>query len=151
MRAFTVLFGGTTLAVTATLSAFFLGTTAGSLVLGPRSRRWARPLRAFGLLEIGVGLGALLARPVLHLYQPVYPALYRAFASLPLPFALAKVLLAMAAIGVPTFFMGGTLPALGEGVAGSGKHLGAPVGALYAVNVLGAALGALAVPFLVLP
>jgi spermidine synthase len=33
-----------------------------------RSRRWRRPLVAFGLLEIGVGLGALLFQPILGLY-----------------------------------------------------------------------------------
>jgi spermidine synthase len=151
MRRFTVLFGATSLAATATLSAFFLGTAIGSLVLGSRSRTWSHPLRAFGLLEIGVGLSALLVRPILHLYAAAYPHFYQALAPWPAAFAVVKLVLAILAVGLPTFFMGGTLPALGEAVARSGRSLGIPVGGLYATNVLGAAIGALAAPFALLP
>jgi spermidine synthase len=151
MRRFTAVFGATSLAATATLSAFFLGSALGSAVLGARAPRWPRPLRAFGFLEIGVGLSALLVRPILHLYAAAYPSFYQALAPFPAAFALVKVLLAMVAVGLPTFFMGGTLPALGEAVTRAGQRLGLPVGGLYAANVAGAALGALAVPFGLLP
>jgi MFS family permease len=151
MRWLTTLFGATTLATTATLSGFFLGLALGSLALGERSRQWRRPLLAFGLLEIGVGLGALLVPPILGLYRHMYPLVHVRLASLPAGFALVKLLLAVAAIGIPTFCMGGTLPALGEAVVPTGKRLGMPVGGLYAVNLAGAALGTLAVPFVLLP
>ena len=151
MRWLTTLFGATTLATTATLSGFFLGLALGSLALGERSRRWRRPLLAFGLLEIGVGLGALLVHPILDLYRHVYPLVHVRLASFPAGFALVKLLLAVAAIGIPTFCMGGTLPALGQAVAPTGKRLGMPVGGLYAINLAGAALGTLAVPFVLLP
>lgn len=151
MRRFTVLFGGAALAVTATLSGFFLGMAAGSLVFGLRSRGWARPLLAFGLLEMGVGAGALLVEPILGLYRVAYPSLYQHLAATPAAFAVVKLLLAFLAVALPTFFMGGSLPVLGEGVAEAGQPLGVPAGGLYAVNVLGAATGALAVPFLLLP
>jgi spermidine synthase len=151
MRRFTALFGGTTLATTATLSGFFLGLALGSAVFGERAKRWRRPLQAFGLLEIGVGAGALLLDPILDLYRLAYPALQPALAPYPLGFALVKLLLAMIAVGIPTFCMGGTLPALSEAVAVSGKGLGIPVGGLYAINLLGATAGTLAVPFVLLP
>lgn len=151
MRWLTTLFGATTLAVTATLSGFFLGLALGSLALGERSRRWRRPLLAFGLLEIGVGLGALLVHPILDLYRDFYPLIRLRLTGFPAGFALVKLVLAWAAVGIPTFCMGATLPALGEAVAPSGKRLGVPVGGLYAVNLLGAAVGTLAVPFILLP
>lgn len=151
MRWLTTLFGATSLATTATLSGFFLGLALGSLALGARSRRWRRPLLAFGLLEIGVGLGALLVPPILDFYRHLYPLVHARLASLPAGFALVKLMLAVAAIGVPTFCMGGTLPALGEAVVPTGKRLGMPVGGLYAINLAGAALGTLAVPFVLLP
>jgi spermidine synthase len=151
VRRLTTLFGATTLAVTATLSGFFLGLALGSLALGERSRRWRRPLFAFGVLEIGVGLGALLFNPVLDLYRDVYPLIHLRLAGIPAGFALVKLILAAVAVGIPTFCMGATLPALGEAVAPSGKPLGIPVGGLYAINLLGAAVGTLAVPFVLLP
>jgi spermidine synthase len=152
MRRLTLLFGATTLAATATLSAFFLGLALGSAVFGARARTWRRPLVAFGLLEIGVGAGALLVPHVLDLYRALYPTLAATFGGSPASFAGVKLVLAMAAVAIPTFCMGGTLPALGEVVAPSGgRGLGVPVGGLYAANLLGATLGALAVPFLLLP
>jgi spermidine synthase len=151
MRWFTTLFGASTLATTATLSGFFLGLAAGSRTFGERSKRWRRPVRAFGLLEIGVGLGALMVRPVLDLYGGAYPTLYPRLSPFPAGFAIVKLLLAMAAVGVPTFCMGGTLPALGEAIASPGRRLGIPVGGLYAINLLGAAFGTLIVPFVLLP
>jgi spermidine synthase len=151
MRWFTPLFGATTLATTATLSGFFLGIAAGSHVFGQRSKRWRRPIRAFGLLEVGVGLGALLVHPILDLYRQAYPILYPWLSPYPTGFALVKLLLAVAAVGIPTFCMGGTLPALGEAIAPGGRRLGIRVGGLYAINLLGAALGTLAVPFVLLP
>jgi spermidine synthase len=151
VRRLTALFGATTLAVTATLSGFFLGLALGSLVLGERSRRWRRPLLAFGLLEIGAGLGALLFSPILDLYRDVYPVVRLRLAGAPVGFALVKLVLAWVAVGIPTFCMGATLPALGQAVAPSGKRLGIPVGGLYAINLLGAAMGTLAVPFVLLP
>jgi len=151
MRWLTTLFGATTLAVTATLSGFFLGLGLGSVVLGERSKRWRRPLRAFGLLETGVGLGALLVHPILDLYREAYPLIGPRLSPFPAGLAVVKLLLAWAAVALPTFCMGATLPALGEVVARSGRRLGIPVGGLYAVNLLGAALGTLAVPFLLLP
>src|SRR6185369_12445233 len=76
MRWFTTLFGATTLATTATLSGFFLGLAAGSHTFGERAKRWRRPVQAFGLLEIGVGVGALLVPFVLDLYRQAYPHLH---------------------------------------------------------------------------
>jgi spermidine synthase len=151
MRWFTTLFGATTLATTATLSGFFLGLAAGSRVFGERSKRWRRPVRAFGLLEIGVALGALLVPLVLGLYARAYPTLHPWLSPYPSGFALVKLLLAVAAIGLPAFCMGGTLPALAGAIASPGSRLGIPVGGLYAIHLLGAALGTLAVPFVLLP
>jgi spermidine synthase len=150
MRWFTTLFGATTLATTATLSGFFLGLATGSHTFGTRSKRWRRPVRAFGLLEIGVGVGALLVPPILDLYRQMYPVLYPRLSPFPAAFALVKLLLAVAAVGIPAFCMGGTLPALGEAMAAPGRPLGRPVGGLYAINLLGACLGTLAVPFVLL-
>ena len=151
MRWFATLFGATTLATTATLSGFFLGLAAGSHVFGERSTRWRRPVQVFGLLEIGVGLGALLVPAVLDLYRQAYPVMYPRLSPFPGGFALVKMLLALAAVGIPSFCMGGTLPALAEAIAPPGGRLGIPVGGLYAINLLGAAVGALAVPFVLLP
>ena len=151
MRRFTVLFGGTAPAAAATLSGFFLGVALGSAYFGGRSRRWARPLLGFGLLEVGVALGALATPWLLGVYAPLYPTLHEHFASRPAVFVAVRLVLALAAVGLPAFCMGGTLPALAEALASPEEGLGRPVGGLYAANLLGAVAGSLSVPFLLLP
>jgi spermidine synthase len=151
MRRFAVVFGATTPAVSATLAAIFLGFAVGSTVLGARAARFANPLRAYGLLEIGAGLSALFVEPVLMLYDLIYPALYGALSGSVGGFLAVKTLLAVLALFAPTFFMGGTVPVLSQAFDQKRRRLGMSAGGLYAVNTFGAVAGALSVPFFWLP
>jgi spermidine synthase len=149
MRRFTVLFGGTALAAAVTVSALFLGIAAGSAVVGRRASRLARPLAAFGWLEVMAGAGAVLATLVLDLYARVLGALPAEAPALAL--LAVKLLLAFAATAPAAFAMGGTLPVLAEATARADRGLGVSVGGLYAANLAGAVAGTLAVPFVLLP
>ncbi len=151
MRRFAVVFGATTPAVSATLAAVFLGLASGSAVLGARAVRFANPLRAYGLLEIGAGLGALLVEPTLRLYDLLYPALHAALSGSAPRLLVVKTLLAVVALFAPTFFLGGTVPVLSEAFDGDRRRLGISAGGLYAANTFGAVAGALSVPFFWLP
>ena len=148
---FVALFGATAPAASATLSALFLGLAVGSLVVGRRSARWRRPLRAYGILEVCMALGALLVIPALGLYERVYPAIYNGSFNHPLVFVAVKTALAAAALFVPAFLMGGTLPLLAHAFVASREEFGKTGSAVYAANTFGAVVGALAVPFLLLP
>jgi len=151
MRRFAVLFGATAPAMATTLAAVFLGLAAGSAAFGSISRRLTRPVRAFGLLEIGVGLGALATEPLLRLHDHLPPGWQAALAGHQAAALGLKLALATVAVFVPTFCMGGSLPVLAQAVRLGATHLGARAGALYAVNTCGAALGALLVPAALLP
>ena len=153
MRRFASVFGATTPAVAATLAAVFLGFTVGSFVIGGRAVGFARPLRTYGLLEIGAGLGALLVEALLKVYEHLYPNLYRALSDSSAGFMVVKTFLAIVALFLPTFCMGGTVPLLGQAVAVAAqqRRLGVSAGGLYAANTFGAAVGALSVPFFWLP
>lgn len=150
MRRFALLFGGTVVAATATLSGFFLGLAVGSALFGARSGSWRRPLLAFGLLEGGVGAGALLALPLFALLRSSEALAFDLGAHSP-GRVLLQTLLAMGVVGLPALCMGGTLPALAEAAARPGRGLGLPVGRLYAINLAGAVAGTLAMPFVLLP
>lgn len=151
MRRFALLLGATVPAMAATLSAFFLGMALGSAVLGKRTVHWPRPLRAYGVLQLGIAAGALLVEPILRLYDHNYHSMYSLFSGFPAMFLAGKITLSMIAIFLPTFLMGGTLPALAQAIAADLGRLGVRAGGLYAVNTLGATLGALSVPFVILP
>lgn len=151
MRRFTAVFGATTPAISATLVATFLGLAVGSAVLGKRAAGFREPLKVFGVLEICAGVSALLVEPIVRLYEHVYPALYGALAGSSAMFVATKTLLAVIALFVPSFCMGGTVPVVSTLFDAQRRRLGVSAGGLYAANTLGAVVGALSVPFFWLP
>jgi spermidine synthase len=150
-RQFVSLFGATAPAISATLAAVFLGLAVGSAVVGRRSARWPRPLRTYGLLEFGIGLSALLVVPLLGTYEHLFPVVYRWFSDSPAAFTVVKSCLAVAALFVPSFLMGGTLPLLAQAFVSAQRALGEVGSGIYAANTFGATIGALSVPFYLLP
>lgn len=151
LRRFTVLFGASAPAASATLSAIFFGFAIGSAMIGARAPRLRKHWRAYGLLEIGIGLAALPVAPLLSLYGRFYGSLYLHFAHAPAVFLAIKTVLAMAAILLPCLLMGGSVPLLSQAFAGARERAGIIGSSFYAVNIAGAVIGAVSVPFLLLP
>ncbi len=59
-RLFSRVFGATTLAISTVLTAFMAGLALGSFLIGRYADRLKRPIRVYALVEIGIGLAALL-------------------------------------------------------------------------------------------
>ena len=150
-RQFALLFGSAAPATAAVLSGYFAGLGAGAFIVGRLAARWRRPLRVYSMLELAVGLGAVLVAPLLDCFQQFYPWLFQSFSVRPELFLVLRIVAVFVVILVPTFCMGGTLPLLGAFVDGGKNHLGRTAGWLYVVNTAGAALGVLSFPFLLLP
>jgi len=150
-RQFALLFGSASPATAAVLAGYFAGLGLGAYVIGRLAARWVRPLRAYVVLELGVGVGALLVTPILAGFELAYPWLYESLSGQPGWFLVVRTLVVFMAVLLPTFCMGGTLPLLGQLVDRGRQQLGLTAGWLYVVNTVGAGLGALAVPFLLLP
>ncbi len=128
------------------VAAFMAGLGLGSHVGGRLSARVDRggALRAFASLELLIGaFGA--ASPWIY-----YDWLYPWAVHLPSPSWWAG-LLHFAALLPPTALMGMSLPFLARAVVTDVEGAGRRLGWLYGVNVLGAAGGALATPWLLLP
>ncbi len=150
-RQFALVLGSGAPATAAVLAAYFAGLGLGSLIVGRCAKRWSRPLRAYALLELGVGGGALLVAPAISWFEAGYPALFATLAEWPAGFAAVRGAVVFAAVLIPTFCMGGTLPLLGALVDQRRQRLGLTAGWLYVANTAGAGLGALAMPFWLLP
>src|SRR5437867_4148271 len=86
MRQLILVFGSTTHAVSAVLSAFMLGLALGSFAFGRAADRGVRLVRLYGLLEIGVGLYALVAP---YLLREIAPFFVRIWGADPAPGVLA--------------------------------------------------------------
>ena len=64
LRMLSLVFGHTVYAITTVLAAFMAGLGLGSFLFGRRAARFPDPIRAYGLLEIGIGVSCALT-PVL--------------------------------------------------------------------------------------
>jgi len=128
------------------VAAFMAGLGIGSQLGGRLSARLeARAsLRLFALVELAIcGFGAL--SPILY-YDWLYPLASR----LESP-SLAAGLAHFAALLPPTLLMGMSLPLLVRAMLRDVSTAGRTIGTLYGINMLGAALGAFAAPWLVIP
>jgi len=141
MKQLGLLFGNTSHAAAATLAAFFAGLAAGSWFWGRRCQRMKNTLREYAWLEVGIAATALIYFGILDIYFRIYPALYQRVDSatmlLTVKFALALLL-----VFPPAFFMGGTIPVMGQHVIRNLSKFGTTSALLYGVNTLGAAIGA---------
>jgi spermidine synthase len=144
-RQLKLVFGSTTLAVTTILVAYMLGLGLGGVFGGRLAGRLRNGVRAFGMLEIGIGLYALFVPTLFDLY----PGLFReSLAALGFwPAALARFALALVALALPTLLMGASLPVLVSALVPEGGRVGRGVGTLYGANTLGAFVGVLAATF----
>jgi SAM-dependent methyltransferase len=127
------------------VGAFMAGLGAGSHLGGLWSRRLTRraALTAFAGVELGIALFAAFSS---RLY---YDGLYVHGAALAARPALAAAA-QFAALLPPTLLMGMSLPLLARALVDDVARAGRTLGVLYGVNVLGAALGALLAPWVLI-
>lgn len=151
VRELVLVFGATTFAVSTVLTAFMGGLALGSFYFGRRSERVTRPLRLYGLIEIGIGIYGL-AVPFIFaslpsLYQPFWNWLHLSFFAI----SIVRFIFAVAVLIIPTALMGATLPVLSSYYARDRGRIGLHVGSLYALNTFGAVMGAAATGFVLIP
>jgi spermidine synthase len=152
---FALVFGATELAVVTVLAAYMAGLTLGAAAAARWSRRVARPIRAYALLELGVALSALAVPLALGWVGRIQVALFGGREASTLQGTLTStgfhLVTSLLILLVPTGLMGATLPLLARHAVDAEERLGPRVGMLYAANTLGAAAGALASAFALLP
>jgi spermidine synthase len=151
VRELVLVFGATTFAVSTVLTAFMGGLALGSYYFGRRSETVARPLRLYGLLEIGIGAYGL-AVPLIFATLPLF--YHSLLGRLQLPFfslSIVRFVFATLVLIVPTALMGATLPVLASFYARDASRIGLKAGSLYALNTFGAVLGAASTGFVLIP
>jgi spermidine synthase len=142
-------FGTTTEAIGTVLAIFFGGMALGNWLAARRIDRVVRPLRLYGLLELGIGFFALLSLPLLTRLDVLY-----AFVGADHPTWVMATIRAIAAAAIllpPTIAMGATLPVVARGLVARDASLGRWSAYLYSANTFGAVTGAYLCGFWMIP
>ena len=139
--------GSTTYAFATMLAAFLFGIALGSIVLARWVDRIKQPVAVFGIIQLGIGLFALILMPA---FEELY-GLSRAFQS---TFGLSRFWTFFSCFLVmclPTFLMGASFPLVTKIYTGSARQLGKSIGNVYAVNTVGSILGSFCAGFILIP
>jgi predicted membrane-bound spermidine synthase len=135
-------FGSSVWATTLVLASFMGGLALGNALAVRFGFRFRRPLVAFSLLEIMVGLtgfGLVIAFPHLpRFFAPVFGPLLEE----PLTLNLLRFGISFSLLLIPTTSMGLTLPLVVKALNRSRPDFGKSLGHLYGWNTLGAMVGA---------
>jgi spermidine synthase len=137
--------GSSAVSMAVILGTFMGGMCLGSLLLPRLVSPRHHPLKVYALLELGIGLAALL----LLVLIPLVGRLYEAWAGQGAAGFVARGLVAALCLLPPTIAMGATLPAVARwvGLTRTGVSW---LGFLYAANTAGAVFGSLLAGFYLL-
>lgn len=147
LRLLALVFGVTVYAASTVLASFMAGLAIGSFVAGRLAARIRSPLRAFGLLEISVGVTAFLTPVLLDGVKTVWVAVHPTLPSNLVFITAARFAASFAVLIVPTTLMGATLPVVMQSALVRDHAVSSRVGLLYAINTTGAIVGALIAGF----
>jgi len=150
-RLLTLVFGNTTYAISTVVGVFMFGLALGSYLCGKFMSKIKNLLKAYALLEIGIGIYAALSFPLLSVLQMVHTELFPSIYSNPLLLNLIRILLSSSLLFCPTLLMGATMPLLSQAVTRSPRFIGRDIGLLYAINTFGAAAGCFFSAFSLIP
>ena len=147
VRELTLIAGSTQAAISAVLSAYFLGLALGSYVAGRFVTLLSRPLRAYMTVELLIGVWALGFPLLLKGIGPFYASLYESLPAGSAAIHALRLTSAALLLLVPATCMGATLPLLAQfGARDLGSASRWPA-MLYGLNTLGAMAGTWATGF----
>jgi spermidine synthase len=149
-RYLNLIFGVSTLSVSAVLAAFMGGLALGGLIFSRLADRTVHPLRLYALLEAGIGLFALLLTFAFFWLTPIYISLHSYFQPGQGMGALLRFVLAVPMVAGLACLIGGTFPLMGRLVVPKTHLLASRFSWLYTINTAGAVLGAALTGFVLL-
>ena len=151
VRALTLEFGSTTLAVSTVLTVFMGGLALGSWLAGRWVDRFVNPLTQYGVIELSLAAYALVTPLLFQHVLPLFGLLGARVGDSIWALSLVRFLMTAVLLLPPTVLMGATLPLLSRFYVLWQGDGGRGAGLLYGVNTVGAFVGTLAAGFVLLP
>ena len=150
-REFRLVFGASTAASSTVLAVFMAGIGLGNWLLGRVVDRSERsPLRIYAALEIGVALMVAITPFLLDMLHAGYFSLGGQQRLGLVGATFLRLTIATIVLLVPTFLMGGTLPAAARAVTTGEDRQRHAAALLYGMNTLGAVCGSFSSTFVLI-
>jgi spermidine synthase len=138
-----LMLGSTVQAQTVVLAVFMGGLAIGNRLFGKRAATLENPLTVYGVIELLIGSYAFLFSRLYNLGDWLFVQVGSSITNHSALLLLLKLFISLALLLFPTVLMGGTLPVIATWIQRqAGLDSGARVGIFYAINSLGAVLGA---------
>jgi spermidine synthase len=150
LRMLSLVFGVTVYAASTVLAGFMAGLALGTWMAGRLTTRIRRPLAWFGLVELGIGILALLTPWALDRAGQLWIGLQALLPDQLWAMTAARFVCSLAILLAPTVLMGATLPLVVRSSLADRALAGPWVGVLYAANTAGAITGALLAGFVLI-
>lgn len=152
-RALVFYVGNSTYAFTIMLTTFLVGIAIGGYLVRFFVDRLQDSMRCFAWVQVGIGLSAVVAMPLLNLAVGS-TGLMSWLTAWDLSWGselLMRFLISFILVLVPTILVGMTFPLVGKILVTDLDRTGEDVGKVYAVNTLGNIVGALLPAFVLIP
>jgi spermidine synthase len=150
-RIFSLIIGSSIYAFTIMLATFLFGIGVGSIVFAPFIDRRKKPLLWFAILELTIGVSALLAVPFYRKLPFLFLDLHKSLSDHFWLFLAAQFLLCAAVMVVPTLCMGAIFPTVSRIYTGGLDKIGRKIGNIYFFNTAGGIAGSFVGGFIMIP
>ncbi|MFC1574654.1 fused MFS/spermidine synthase [Gemmatimonadota bacterium] len=152
-RALVFYLDNSTHAFSTMLTAFLLGIAIGSAVIARFINTGRRLLAWLGIIQVLIGITAILASPVLDNLTPVIQRMAEVSLDSMLfwKWTGMRFLTSLTVMLVPTVLMGMTFPLVSQIYTRRLKTVGTALGNVYSVNTIGGVLGSVLAGFVLIP
>ncbi len=145
IKQFKLLFGATLYAISAVLCAFMLGLALGAWLItkfldAPNIKKF-HPIRFYGILELIIGIYALILPLILKSLSPIYPHLISLSQNSDGTLHILQFFIGTLVMLPATMLMGATLPVLGRWAISDQYQIFPGLSVLYGLNTFGAVAG----------
>ena len=147
----TYVFGSMSTATNSVLATYMAGLALGAWLGGLIGPRTNRPILWYAYIEFAIAIYCALSPQIFDFVQAIYISFGQGLTPDARSLVFTRFGLGALCLIVPTVLMGITLPLLARFFEQRQAAFGVSVGALYAANTVGAALGALMAGYFILP
>ncbi|HBA25862.1 MAG TPA: hypothetical protein DCY98_00460 [Nitrospinae bacterium] len=146
-RLLSLVFGVSSFAISTVLTVFMAGLGIGGYIFGRLIDKRGNPLKVYALLEILIGLYAILLPNIFSLTEWLYVKLHVLTGGSFLLLSAERFLISSLILIFPTTMMGGTLPVISRFLIKSENKIGVDTGVIYSLNTFGAVAGCIITGF----